>query len=53
MVRYRVTYKDIEELFGFEVNQAKILEFDEYVSRKEIAKQLNIDIDSIVNIEVL
>jgi hypothetical protein len=53
MIRYRVTYKDVEELFGYNVNQTKVLEFDDYISRKEIAKQLNIDIDSIVNIEVL
>lgn len=53
MVRYRVTYKEIEELFGFEINQTKVLEFNEYASRKEIAKQLNVDIDSIVNIEIL
>lgn len=53
MVRYRVTYKEIEELFDFEVNQAKVIEFDEYASRKEIAKRLNVDIDSIVNIEIL
>lgn len=52
MVRYRVTYYTDEE-FGYKLDQTAILESDDAISRKEIARRLNIDIDSINKIEVL
>ena len=51
MIRYRVTYT-VEEIFG-NWQTSKTMEADEAISRKEIASRLNIDIDSITNIEVL
>lgn len=52
MVRYRVSYI-VEADFGCKWNQTEILESEEAISRKEIARRLNIDIDSIINIEIL
>jgi hypothetical protein len=52
MVRYRVTYKTEAE-FGCNFNGVQIIESDNPMSRKEIASQLKIDIDSIINIEVI
>ena len=52
MVRYRVTYI-AEAEFGCKWDQTAILESDDAISRKEIARRLNVDIDSITNIEVL
>lgn len=52
MVRYRVTY-NASESFGFKLTQTKILEFDDAVSRKEIASKLGIAVDSIVNVAVI
>ena len=52
MVRYRVTYTTKVE-FGYKMEQTDIVESEEAISRKEIARQLNVDIDSITNIEVL
>jgi hypothetical protein len=42
----------VKEIFG-NWQTVKTLESDEAISRKEIASSLNIDIDSITNIEVL
>lgn len=52
MIRYRVTYTT-EADFGCKWNQTEILESEEAISRKEIARRLNIDIDTITNIEIL
>ena len=52
MVRYRVTYT-VKEEFNCYLQNARIIESDEAISRKEIARRMNISIDSIVNIEVL
>lgn len=52
MVRYRVTYT-AEAEFGCKWDQTAILESDDAISRKEIARRLNIDIDSIIKIEIL
>ena len=52
MVRYRVTYTTEAE-FGCKWDQTAILESDDAVSRKEIARRLNVDIDSIIKIEIL
>lgn len=52
MVRYRITYTTEAE-FGCKWDQTAILESEEAISRKEIARRLNIDIDSITNVEVL
>lgn len=52
MVRYRVTYTTEAE-FGCKWNQTAILESDDAISRKEIARRLNIDIESIVKVEIL
>ena len=52
MVRYRITYTTEAE-FGCKWNQTAILESEEAISRKEIARRLNIDIDSITNVEIL
>jgi hypothetical protein len=52
MVQYRVIYKT-SGLFGCEIPDVKILTADEAISRKEIARNLGIAIDSIVEIAVL
>lgn len=52
MVRYRVTHKT-EGAFGCEFEDTNILEAEDAISRKEIARRLNIDSDSIVEIDVL
>lgn len=52
MVRYRVTYTTEAE-FGCKWNQTAILESDDAISRKEIARRLNIDIDTIIKVEIL
>lgn len=52
MVRYRITYTTEAE-FGWKWDQTAILESEEAISRKEIARRLNIDIDSITNVEIL
>ena len=51
MIRYRVTYT-VDEIFG-NWQTVKTLEADEPISRKEIARRLNIDIDSITDIQVV
>lgn len=52
MVRYRVTYTTKIE-FGYKMSQTAVIESEEAISRKEIARRLNVDIDSIINVEVL
>lgn len=52
MVRYRVIY-NTEVKFGYKMQQTDIVESDVAISRKEIASRLNIDIDSIVDINIL
>lgn len=52
MVRYRVTYTTKVE-FGYKMELTDVIESEEAISRKEIARRLNVDIDSITNIEVL
>lgn len=52
MVRYRVTYT-VKEEFNCNWQNTEIIESDEAISRKEIARRMNISVDSIVNIEVL
>lgn len=52
MVQYRVIYKT-SGLFGCEMPDVKILTADEAISRKEIARNLGIAIDSIVEIAIL
>ena len=52
MVRYRVTYI-AEAEFGCKWDQTAILESDDAISRKEIARRLNVDIDSITKVELL
>lgn len=52
MVRYRVTY-NTEVKFGYEIQQTDIVESEDAISRKEIARRLNIDTDSIVDIVVI
>lgn len=52
MIRYRVI-ENIEGTFGCEWQKAHTLESDEPISRKEIARRLNIDIDSITDIKVV
>ena len=52
MVRYRVTYTTEAE-FGCKWDQTAILESDDAISRKEIAIRLNVDIDSIIKVEIL
>ena len=52
MVRYRVTYNTKVE-FGYKMEQTDVIESEEAISRKEIARRLNVEIDSITNIEVL
>ena len=51
MIRYRVTYT-VEEIFG-NWQTSKTMEADEPINRKEIARRLNIDIDTITDIQVL
>jgi hypothetical protein len=52
MVRYRITHKT-EGLFGCEFEDIKILEAEDDISKKEIARRLNIDSNSIIEIDVL
>lgn len=52
MVRYRVTY-NTEVKFGYKLKQTDIVESEDAISRKEIARRLNIDTDSIVDIVVI
>ena len=52
MIRYRVTHT-VDGAFGWVFNDTSILEAEEAISRKEIARLLNISIDSIENIEVI
>ena len=52
MVRYRVIYTT-DGAFGCEWQKTHILEADEPISRKEIARRLDINIDSITDIQVL
>lgn len=52
MVRYRVTYT-AEAEFGCKWDQTTILESEDAISRKEIARRLNINIDSIIKVEIL
>lgn len=52
MVRYRVSYT-VKEEFNCLWQNTEIIESDEDISRKEIARRLNISVDSIVNIEVI
>ena len=52
MVRYRVTHKT-ESKFGCDFSDTSILEVDEAISRKEIARRLNLNIDSITDIKVI
>ena len=52
MVRYRVIY-NTEVKFGYKMQQTDIIESDVAISRKEIASRLNIDADSIVDINIL
>lgn len=52
MARYRVTYKT-DASFGYYLREAQIVETDQPMSIKEMASHLNIDVDSILHIEVL
>ena len=52
MVRYRVTYTTKVE-FGYKMEQTDIVESEEAISRNEIARRLNVDIDSIIKVELL
>ena len=52
MVRYRVIY-NTEVKFGYKMQQTDIFESEDAISRKEIARRLNIDTDSIVDIVVI
>ena len=52
MIQYRVI-QTIEGTFGCEWQKTHTLEADEPISRKEIARRLNIDSDSIVDIDIL
>ena len=52
MIQYRVI-QTIEGTFGCEWQKTHTLEADEPISRKEIARRLNINIDSITDIQVL
>lgn len=52
MLQYRII-QTIEGAFGCEWQKAHTLESDEPISRKEIAKRLDINIDSIVDIKVI
>ena len=52
MVRYRVTYT-VKEKFNCLWQNTEIIESDDSISRNEIARRMNISVDSIVNIEVL
>lgn len=51
MIQYRVTYMVVGENGKWQTN--KTLKANEAISRKEIARRLNIDMDTITNIEVL
>lgn len=52
MVRYRVIY-NTDVKFGYKIQQSDIVESDVAISWKEIARRLNIDTDSIVDIVVI
>jgi metal-sulfur cluster biosynthetic enzyme len=52
MVRYRVIHTTPTQ-FGCEFNEVTILEVENAISRKEIARRLNIDIDHIKDIEII
>ena len=52
MVRYRVVY-NTEVKFGYKMQQTDIVESEDAISWKEIARRLDIDIDSITDIRVL
>lgn len=52
MVRYRVVY-NTEVKFGYKMQQTDIVESEDAISRKEIARRLNVDIDSITKVELL
>ena len=52
MVRYRVIYTT-DGAFGCEFKESKLLETDVAISRKEIARRLDLDIDRIENVEVI
>ena len=52
MVRYRVIY-NTEVKFGYKMQQTDIVESEDAISRKEIARRLNVDIDSIIKVEIL
>ena len=51
MIRYKVI-QTIESTFGY-VQKTYTLKSDEPISRKEIARRLDIDIDSITDIKVV
>lgn len=52
MVRYRVTH-NVESEFECVWPTTNIVESDEALSRKDIAKRLNIDVNKIVDIKIL
>jgi hypothetical protein len=52
MIQYRVI-QTIDSTFGCEWQKTHTLKADEPISRKEIARRLNIDIDSIEDIQVI
>lgn len=52
MIRYKVI-QTIDGIFGYEWKKTHTLEADEPISRKEIARRLDIDIDSIADIQVV
>lgn len=52
MVRYRVIYTSPAE-FGCVWHNTQIIESENPISRKEIARRLDINTDSIVEIEVI
>ncbi len=51
MIRYKVI-QTIEGTFGYK-QKTHVLKSDKPISRKEIARRLDIDIDSITDIRVL
>lgn len=51
MVRYRVSYK-IQNFFGIEWQETKIVESTKPISTKEIANILNINTGEIIHIEI-
>ena len=52
MIQYRVI-QTIESIFGCEWQKTHTLKVDEPISRKEIARRLDIDINSITDIQVI